>query len=76
MRGADLGTVGTEEAAGAPERRRMIAMTFTKLRGLRTNCWLNRDHDASLAEFGGDVNLPVSMTQSVVYGRALAFVTH
>ena len=36
MRGADLGTVGTEEAAGAPERRRMIAMTFTKLRGLRT----------------------------------------
>ena len=29
MRGADLGTVGTEEAAGAPERRPMIAMTFT-----------------------------------------------
>jgi hypothetical protein len=27
MRGADLGTVGTEEAAGAPERRPMIAMT-------------------------------------------------
>ena len=27
MRGADLGTLGTEESAGAPERRPMIAMT-------------------------------------------------